>query len=46
MGRLGANAEKVKELAGNVARVHHQQLVGKEQGREAATLLSACASET
>jgi hemoglobin len=42
----GVNAEKVKELAGNVARVHHQQLVGREWSREAAPLLSAGASET
>jgi hemoglobin len=46
LGWAGANAEKVKELAGNVARVHHQQLVGKEWSREAATLLFAGTSET
>jgi hemoglobin len=32
-GWTGPNADKVKSLAGNVARVHSQQLVGKEWDR-------------
>jgi hemoglobin len=32
-GWTGSNADKVKSLAGNVARVHSQQLVGKEWDR-------------
>ncbi len=32
MGWVGANAEKVKALAANVARVHCQQLVGERPG--------------
>ena len=46
LGWAGANAEKVKELASNVARVHHQQLAGKAQSREAATLLPSGTTET